>query len=406
MALCVPRKLSASVGVAVLALMAVTASAAESTAASHQADVVRWQVLPGLELGHGQALTEVAWASGRAWFVVGSEAKLTVASARARGSALTSFETMQMPAPLGWYPIVLGSDLLYSTTRGTSGVAGLLPNGRVGAAETASPEPTKKVGTPMAAARVGGRIVWALAGGVPVGGGGNYKPTLWVCCDEAGAARELTSLITPIVSSPPRGHALGVDARGRLWLAWFDGRAGDEIRVVELDPSTLAPQTRKALVAPVTGARPPSLNTQQLALACATTCRLVLESSYRPPSGGAGTRLVTWSPGERSATTVKLDLDPDPEGYYRHPTLLSASYRAGKLAVAYRYGSTDRGPTLNVAVGDGAGPRLHTVGSIQLPGRSRGLQMYTFYAGAFAQPASSSRRRTPTTDCTGTHSPR
>ncbi len=356
-----------------------------STASTVTAAQARWQPLPGLTLGHGQALTDVAWASGRSWFVVGSPTKLTVMSARVRGRALSSFETTRVTAPLGWYPIVLGSDVLYSRTRSASGVARLLPNGRVGPAAAASPEPmAKKVGVPVAAARVGERVVWALAGGVPVGEGVNYKPSLWACCDEAGAARDLTSLITRTVSSPPRGHALGVDAQGRLWLAWFDGTVvRGEIRIVQLDPATLAPQTLKALAAPVAGASPPSPASDPLALVCATTCRLVLEASYRLPSGGAGTRLVTWSPGERSATTLELDLDPDPEGYYRHPTLLSAGSRAGGLAVAYRYGSTDRGPTLDVAVGDARGRRLRTVGSIEQPARSRGRQMYTFHAGAF-----------------------
>lgn len=378
---------SAVIVVAALALTAAMATASVSTAgratASRAAEAGRWQALPGLELGHGQALTHVAWASGRAWFVVGAETKLTVASARARGSALASFETTRVNAPLGWYPIVLGADVLYSTTRTTSGVARLLPSGKVGAVEAASPEPmTGKVGVPVAATRVDDRIVWALAGGVPVGHGGNYKPSLWVCCDEEGAARDLTSLITPLVSSPPRGHALGTDARGRLWLAWHDGPVGrGEIRAVELEPATLAPRTSKATAAPVARPAPPSLSTERLALACATTCRLVLGSYHRLPSGGNGTRIVTWALGERSATPV--DLPRDRAGAYLHPLLVASAFRGGKLAIAYRQDSSE-GRTLKVVVGDARGRHPRQLGSVELPESSRGVPIYTFHAGAFA----------------------
>ncbi len=204
-----------------------------------------------------------------------------------------------------------------------------------------------------------------------------------MCCDEAGAPRELTSLITRIVSEPPRGHVLGVDAQGRLWLAWYDGRGDNEVRIVQLDPSTLAPRTRTALVAPVPRVMPPALSTDQLALACTTTCRLVLAASVPLSSGGFGTRLVTWAPGERSPTTLELGLKPDKQGHYRHPALLAAGTRGGRLAVAYSYGSADYGTTLNVAVGDARGRHLRTVGSIEQPARSRGVQMYSFHGGAF-----------------------
>jgi hypothetical protein len=386
MAASLPSRLSASAVLAVLGLTSVTASASVSipgsASESRAAGAGSWQAVPGLELGHGQALTRVAWASGRTWLIVGSQAGLRVASARARGAALASFETTRVTAPLGWYPIVLGSDVLYSTTRSTSGIARLLPNGRVGVAEAASPEPmTPKVGVPVAAARVGGRIVWTLAGGVPVGQGGSYKPSLWVCCDDVGAARDLTSLITPLVNSPPRGHALGVDTQGRVWLAWHDGRVGrGQIRAVQLDPETLAPRTRKALAAPVTRPVPPSLATEQLALACTTACRLVLGSYFRLPSGGGGTRIVTWAPGERSVTPV--DLPRDPGGAYLHPMLIASGFRGGKLAIAYSQDATE-GRTLKVAVGDVRGRHPRPAGSVKLPDRSRGVQMYTFHAGAF-----------------------
>jgi hypothetical protein len=373
--------------IAAAGTLALSGSLPGHATASGVAESARWQPVTGLELGHGQALAEVAWASGRAWFVVGSEAKLIVTSARVRGSSLASFATSQVPANLGWYPIVLGSDVLYSATSTTTGVAPLLANGKVGRAGTADPDPlAQKLGAPKAAIRVGERTVWAIAGGES-SGGINYKPTLWVCCDEAGEARDLTSLITQIVREPARGHVLGLDEQGRLWLAWYDGRGDNEVRIVQLDPTTLAPKTRKALVAPVPRVLQPGLSTEPLALVCTTTCRLVLTQAVSLSSGGFGTRLVTWAPGERTPTALELGLRRDPEGYYRHPALLEAGSRGGRLEVAYSYGSPDRGPTLNVAVGDARGRRLRTVGSIQQPARSRGVQMYAFHAGAFTPSA-------------------
>ena len=298
---------------AALALTVVAGSAAGSpagrTAPTHVLAKPRWQQLPGLDHGHGSGLATSGWAAGRAWFVVGSQQRLTVASART-GGGLAAQKTTEVRAPYGWDPIFLDSELLYSRAKGASGIAPLLANGGLGPAEAPSQEPmAHEVGAPVAATRTGGRIVWALAGGVAAGGGGNYKPTLWACCDATDAARDLTSLITQIVSSPPRAHALGADTQGRLWLAWIDGRPQQqELRVVQLDATTLMPRTRKALVAPV-NVLGPATRTQDVALTCAASCRVVTGSFVLRPSGGMERRLVTWAPGERSATVLRLPGD-------------------------------------------------------------------------------------------------
>jgi hypothetical protein len=285
-------------------------------------------------------------------------------------------------APYGWDPIFLDSELLYSTAKGVSGIAPLLTNGRLGPAEAPSQEPMAlEVGVPVAATRTGGRIVWALAGGVAVGGGGNYKPTLWACCDATDAARDLTSLITPIVSSPPRAHALRADTQGRLWLAWIDGRAQQpELRIVQLDPTTLMPRTRKAFVAPVT-VLGPAIRTQHVALTCASSCRVVTDSFVRRSSGGIERRLVTWAPGERSATVLRL---PGDEG--RQASLVGASYRGGKLAVAYLHISSDSKRWLKVVEVDARGRNARSVGSTIVATTYRGLPLSTFYTSTFAPP--------------------
>jgi hypothetical protein len=306
--------------------------------------------------------------------VVGSLRGLTVASARPSGGALGSEQTTKITAALGWYPLVVGSDLLYSTARGASGIARLLPNGRVGQAMPASPEPmAAEKGIPVAAASVGGRLVWALAGGIQIGEGLNYKTTLGACCDESGATVDLTKLITSRPS--PRDHALGVDAQGRVWLAWLDNFGKNaQVRVVELDSTTLARRTPKALVAPV----PRALT---LRLACGQACRLVIQAGERRPDGGFREYLATWAPDERSATRLALPVDK--AGDYEHPALRSAGYRGSRLAVAYTQGSSGDGPTLKILLADARGAKARTAGSVGMPGRFDGLPLWSFSAGAF-----------------------
>jgi hypothetical protein len=362
-----------------LAALVVATVAGPASGSSSEAAALRWQEVPNLELGHGRALAGAGWAAGRAWFLVGSSKTLTVASARARAGGLAGFETTRVNARLSWYPIVLGTTILYPATRTSSAAAPLLASGKLGPAVAADPEPmASKLGVPVAAARLGDRTIWALAGGRLASPEGlNFKPTLAACCDGAGGARNLTSFITASVRSPARGHAMGVDGRGRLWLAWIDGPiARAEARMLQLDPVTLAPLTRKAHVAPVAGVAGPAIRTQDVALACAAACRLVVGSYFSKPSGGADTRVATWAPGETSAATVDL-------GAASHPSLVAAGFRSGGLAIAYTESSSGE-PTLKVVVGDARGARARPAGSIVIPQRSRGVPMYTFFTGAFA----------------------
>lgn len=368
--------------VAGLAALGLAAVGAPASGAPREPAESRWQEVPNLELGHGRALAGAAWAAGRAWFLVGSQKSLTVSSARARAGGLAGFETTQIRASLAWYPLVVGTDVVYPATNTSTTVTPLLANGKVGPATAPEPEPmASKLGVPVAAVRLGDRTIWALAGGRLASPTGlSYKPTLAVCCDGAGEPRNLTSLITASVRSPARGHAMGVDGQGRIWLAWVDGRlAFAEARVVQLDPVTLAPVTRKALVAPIPRVVGPAISTQDVVLACAAVCRLVVGSYYSKPSGGAGTRIVTWAPGETSATAVDLAATS-------RPSVVAAAFRSGRLAIAYTEWSSSGEPTLKVVVGDARGKRTRPAGSIVVPRRSRGRPLYTFFAGAFTAP--------------------
>jgi len=357
------------------ALLALTLAAAAPAGPVSGSAQARWQPLPTLDhSGHGNRLTNLAWASGRAWLVVGSLRGLTVASARASGGGLGTAQTTKIAAPLGWYPLAVGSDLVFSTARGATGIARLQDNGKVGPVAPASPEPmaTEK-GIPVAAATVSRRVVWALQGGVPVGEGINFKTTLAACCDESGAAVDLTKLIT---SRPvPRDHALGVDARGRVWLAWLDnfGRNA-QVRIVELDPATLERRTPKALVVPV-----PRASTFRLA--CGSACRLVVQAGEGNPNGGFREYLATWAPGERSATRLALPVDKNRD--YEHPALLEADFRGSRLAVAYMQGASDGSPTLKVVAGNARGANARAAGSVEMPGTFEGRALWSFSAGAF-----------------------
>jgi hypothetical protein len=329
------------------------------------------QPLPSLDhSGHGHRLVGVTWAAGRAWLMVGSQRGLTVTGARVRGRQLASAVTTRVQAPFVWYPLTVGSDLLHSTARRSSGVTALRADGKVGPAQPASPDPmATDVGIPVAAAKLGDRLIWALAGGVQIGDGMSYRPTLQVCCDEAGSPVDHTTLISR--RPAPRDHALGVDAQGRVWLAWLQLGRPSETRIVQLDARTLERVTPRPLVAPVRGS---------FEMVCATTCRLVMDATEPAPTGGIRHYIVSWAPGERSATRIRLA--PVPEGRQAYPQLVGADFRSGRLAVAYLQSSSAATRRLNVVIGNARGEGARLRGSAELPERYSGLPIYELL-GAF-----------------------
>jgi hypothetical protein len=266
---------------------------------------------------------------------------MSVTSARVAGQGLRGFETTRLNASL-YVRLIAGSELVYSVsnTNADSLVARqLLPTGRLGPPTVPlDPKPIapNQDLAAQAALRVGGRTVWALPGGSRTGS------VLWVCCAADGSGQNLTRFVDR-QSSPARPVYLGLDGRGRLWLAWHDASG---VKIVELDPASLVPRT-------ATPIRAPGRSVERFHMACAATCRLVIEA-YR-------VGILSWAPGERSPTMVARGRTVF--GETRAPRLLAAAYRSGKLAVAYIPEDAPSG--VRVVRGDARGARSRRVGRLR-----------------------------------------
>jgi hypothetical protein len=147
---------------------------------------------------------------------------------------------------------------------------------------------------------------------------------------------------------------LGLDAGGRLWVAWLQYGAAvlGSVRIVELDPTTLAPRTAVAL------AVPNSRTSTGFELTCAAVCRVVMSR--------LGGDIVSWSPGERSLSRLASGTRTNPAN------LLAASSRYGGLTVAYSRShsiSPLKSPVIAIRVvrGDSRGAHPRRVGSAAIP---------------------------------------
>ena len=125
-------------------------------------------------------------------------------------------------------------------------------------------------------------------------------------------------------------------------------------RIIELDPSTLAPRS-KAVAAP-------GLVADRVELACAASCRIVAQS--------IGGDIVSWAAGEHSPTRVASHWERGKWG--DSPAwLLAATYQSGDLVVAYHgswgktiYADTSVRTEIRVARGDARGAGARVVGAI------------------------------------------
>ena len=301
-----------------------------------------WKTIPGVRADFGQGIAAVGWASGRAWVALTGAGgnTMSVTSARVAGRSLSGFETTRLNASM-YVRMIAGSELVYSVSQTNSDslvARQLLPNGRLGPPTVPlDPKPIapNQAISAQAALRVGGRTVWGLPGDSRTGS------VLWVCCAADGSGQNLTRFISR--SSPPRPVYLGLDGRGRLWLAWHDASG---VKMVELDPASLVPRT-------ATPIRAPGRVVERFHMVCAATCRLVIEA-YR-------VGILSWAPGERSPTTIAKAVNLF--GERRAPRLLAAAYRSGKLAVAYIPNDAPLG--VRVVRGDGRGARSRRVGRLR-----------------------------------------
>jgi hypothetical protein len=295
-------------------------------------------------------------ASGRGWlgFPRGDGvSRSTILGSIRRVGGKTSFAKTVLPKSQG--PMMIVGPQLYYHLPDISGKPGelrtvpLLANGKLGAPSAAPVDPETvppKQFDPVVVdgIQVGDRVVWILAGG------GSSAFYLWACCTRAGELSPLTRLIDP--KRDMASLQLGLDSRGRLWLAWLDmlrRKSWGGARMVELDPDTLSPRTAKPLVSPGSDTW-----VQPLRLVCGSLCRATAVSLR----GG----INTWAPGERATTLMPLGTRSQPAG------LLDMSFSSGKLVVGSVKTLTYRRPPwsaeeISIVRGDARGAHARKVTS-------------------------------------------
>jgi len=151
-----------------------------------------------------------------------------------------------------------------------------------------------------------------------------FMPEQGVCCDANGQVVDLGGVtgLNAVVQ-------LAVDRTGHLWLTTepFNNLrgAGHIAWIVELDTKTLEPIGTPVAV--------PGLTWSSIeAIACGTTCRLVVEGHALGANGAA---LFVWAPGETAATALRL-----PGTKASSPTHVVAAHDvADQLVITYSTGS-------------------------------------------------------------------
>jgi hypothetical protein len=279
----------------------------------------------------------------------------TILGSLRRVGGKTSFAKVHLPKSQGPMTIV-GSQLFYhlpdiSGKPGELRVVPLLANGGIGtpSAPPVDPErvpPEAYEPLVMDGIQVGDRVVWLLGGSR-----GGATLNLWACCSRAGELSPLTRFVDP--RRPVRSMRFGLDSRGRLWLAWLGlspRKSWGGVNMVELDPNTLSPRTPTPIVAPG-----PRSWVEPLHLVCGDLCRALAVD--------LGGGIITWAPGERSVTAMRLGTRASPAG------LLDASFRAGKLALATAKTLTYRRPPwsaeqISILRGNARGANARRVSSV------------------------------------------
>jgi hypothetical protein len=352
---------------ALLAVPAAETAPAVKGAAASTGAKPKWLVLPDFWPADASGATVIGSASGRGWVGFlrsdGASNSTLLGSLRRVGGRL-SFAKAVLTRSQGAMMIV-GSQLVYHSagvsTLGELWMAPLLANGGVGTPKAVpdDPESIPPHEYPRdyhpgvaAAVQVGDRTVWVLAGFRITG----RQDFMWACCTSAGELSDLSRFIDH--KRDMEYVQLGLDTKGRLWLAWLDvqfRKSWGAVRMVELDPDSLAPRTPTTFVAPGDSwaIRPK--------LVCADRCRMV--------GSDLGGDIITWAPGERSVTRTVLG------SRHRTATLLAASFRSRDLVVASaKFLALHRPPwqvaEITIVRGDARGSHARRVGVIDLPGCS------------------------------------
>lgn len=329
----------------------------------------RWQVVPG-----GQADNEaVLWTAGRLWFLTkGRGGAYTVRSGRVRKGRLGDWRTARPALPAGsWvYQSGSGRDLLFTTSGAAAGSPLLafrpMSNGTLG-------PPASLGGAPVPESSGGSQVIQLTDRAIRLvaiqGRRNEPAPHLGACCDVGGAPVDFASFIP--ANSAPRG-LLGVDRRGRVWLAWVSARRGDkqQAELVELYPATLKPNGRPSKVPGLRG----FVNIRSLV--CTDRCRVLAEGM-----AGRGARAVLWGLGERPMAIAPKAKKKCADAVCA--TVIDARQARGHLLVAYWADPSQVALTVGVARADARGRHLTRIRSVVQPRRLRNASLNSMPFGAF-----------------------
>jgi hypothetical protein len=269
-------------------------------------------------------------------------------SARVQNGTLTSFVSTHSTDEQVGQSALVGSSLVDGDA-----AAPLLPNGKVGPAAPIPGNPAQTTHDQLSApfglsvrdgVAIGSRTIWAVDG----------TGLLAACCTDSGQASDLSSILVNGKEFDQFGVKMGVDAHGRLWLAWSEYAKQPlvTLHIAQLDPTTLKALSSKTYSGPaVHGAGGGSQLGEDFTLACADSCRLVFGMFRRPG-------IFSWG-GDAAPTKVA----PAAANTF----LLAAGSAGHKLAFAFAKGSPDYGWQLSTSEAAATGGGFHVVATTAVP---------------------------------------
>ena len=216
-----------------------------------------------------------------------------------------------------------GQEILFSTPRNGPQAVKLLPSGRFGARrdfDTGAPPAAYSTGSSVM--QLSDRVVRIVNACdfrlPPQKACRDFEFRTGVCCTVDGETTDYGRFVKHSSFTPPQ---LGLDRRGRLWLAWKGSRPEHPAEIVQLDPQTLEPRGKPTAI-PGT-----FVYVKSTALVCSDVCRIVLQASKRGQR--SPNTNYTWAPGERSLTPIKLPGSG--------ATIFAARAGPGRLELAFNF---------------------------------------------------------------------
>lgn len=313
----------------------------------------RWHVISGASVDN----EAVIWESGRLWFLnsTGNGRYILRSAGVARGRLSGWKQAAPKLEPGGWvYRRSQGRDLVFaSSATGANArlvAVRLMPNGTLGDPVDVGGAPMPPSSTAATFAQLRDRAV--LITGV-TSSRSEFAGHIAVCCDVNGKVANFQRF----PGSRNAMGRLGVDHKGRLWMAWVPGRQGvkQRVRVVELEPDTLKARGQPMVVPGFGG----FLTLR--AMICTDVCRVFLEGL-----AARGKKVGSWAPGERTLTSIRIPQRTRcPSGSCAG--LIDARAAGTGLALAYSADASQSGYTIGTARADSRGRLLRRVSSIREP---------------------------------------